>query len=317
MTAAPRAGSGALGRAVAIGTAALLGWAAPADGQSTSAGPLVLEIPTSAHAAAMGGAFPLGAGTPDVLFYHPGALEGAQGIAAYRASYGGSRAMSAVAGATAWFGGTVAVGLQSLTYGGAAGLVGRARSEAELFGARTAETHSETVLSLAFARDAGPVQVGMAGKWLTTRAGIEQDHAPALDVGAALDAGPALVALSLRNLGAETRAPSGTLKAPVAVSLGASSDVVQVRGLDLSASARVDRTGSGDVQPGGGIEVAWWPVQGRTFSARVGFGRPVDEDPASGLTLGAAFRGDQIGVSYAYAEVDDGRGVHRFGLTWR
>ncbi len=285
--------------------------------QGTSAGPLVLEIASSAHAGAMGGAFPLGAGTADVLFQHPGALAGAQGVAAYRASYGGSRSMSAVAGATAWLGGTIGVGLRSLTYGGSAGLQGRARNEAEVRGAPTSATHAESVVSLGFARDVGPVQVGVVGKWVTARAGVEQDQGPSLDLGTAVDAGPGRLALSVRNLGGELSAPSGSLDTPWGVSLAASSEALPVWGLDLSASARIDRTGSGDVQPGGGVEVAWWPIQGRTFAARVGYARPVDDDPASGLTVGASFRGDQIGLSWAYAEIDDGRGVHRLGVTWR
>ena len=289
--------------------------------QSSVVGPLVLESTSSAQAAALGGAFPLGSGTADVLFYHPGALGRAQGLSAYRTSYGGAGGMSSVAAATSWFGGTVGVGLQSLNYRGSGGLAGGAQTESAIRTQPTAgttpQTLAESVLSLGFAREVGPVEVGLVGKWVQMRAGAEQDAGVSVDVGTSVDAGPALIALAVRNIGSELSAPSGSLDPPVAVSLTAASDVMQLRGLDLSAAARLDRTGGGDFVPGAGLEVAWWPIQGRTFAARVGYGHPVEDDPASGITAGGSFRGDQIGLHYAFGKLNDDDVVHRFSLTWR
>ena len=311
----------AIAVAIAIGFAAFpAGAAAQNTSTDTPAGPFVLEIESSAAAGALGGAFPLGAGTADILFYQPGALGSAQGVAAYRASYGGAGSMAAVAGTTSWFGGTIGVGFQSLSHRGSGGLGGTAPFESAIradLPPGPVETRAESVLSLGFARGVGPVELGVVGKWASTRAGGEQDGQPYVDVGAALDAGPATVALAVRNVGPGMESGASTLDAPVRASLTAASDSKVVGPFDVSAAARLDRTGGGDLVAGGGVEVAWWPIQGRTFAARAGYGHPVPDDPAGGLTLGGSFRGDQFSVHYAYTELDEERGVHRFSLSWR
>jgi hypothetical protein len=71
---------------------------------------------------------------------------------------------------------------------------------------------------------------------------------------------------------------------------------------------------------GGGIEVGYWPIQGRTFVARLGFQDVPDGGDALPLTTGFAFQGDDIVVEWAYrpfsVDAPDG-GSDRFSLRWR
>ena len=73
---------------------------------------------------------------------------------------------------------------------------------------------------------------------------------------------------------------------PFRVTFGASSNSYVVGPLDLIATAAVSRRRDGDVIPAAGVEVAWWPVRGRTFIGRLGV-RRVPGDGASPVTLGA------------------------------
>jgi hypothetical protein len=65
------------------------------------------------------------------------------------------------------------------------------------------------------------------------------------------------------------------------------------------------------------LEVAYWPVTGRTFFARVGFRQLPEVQTASPLTIGAGFTGDNIVLDYAYEGFETGDPSHRFTLGWR
>ena len=85
---------------------------------------------------------------------------------------------------------------------------------------------------------------------------------------------------------------------------------------DLGASAALSREADGTLIPALGGEVAWWPVTGRTFIGWIGI-RRVEDGPAQKVTFGGAFRGDALGIEYAYQGFDTFGGAHRFGISWR
>lgn len=278
--------------------------------------PSVVVFPASVAAAALGDAYPLATGAADVLFYAPGAINGAAGVSTAFSASAKPGSLFSAAGAMGWLGGTVAVGLQNGTYGSsAAGADGLARHEAEL-GAGGPYTTSETALSVGYGRDVGPVDLGLTGRLMSVRSGGRHDRGGAVDVGASLDAGFGVAAFSVRALGAQLELDEA-VDLPTTISLGFATRRRPLGPLDILAAAAVDRLRGGDFRPGGGIEVSYWPVQGRTFAARVGYDHAVDPDPASGLTLGGAFMGDDIRVDYAWARVDSGQSVHRLGVSWR
>ena len=85
----------------------------------------------------------------------------------------------------------------------------------------------------------------------------------------------------------------------------------------MAGAGHVTRETNGTVTPGGGIDVSWWPVQGRRFVGRVGVRRVPDDDPLRMWTLGAAFEGDEIVLEYAYQDSEDEGALHRLGVRWR
>ena len=98
--------------------------------------------------------------------------------------------------------------------------------------------------------------------------------------------------------------------------LAAASRQAQVGPLDVSLALSVSHWEDGTVVPGGGAEISYWPVPGRTFFARIG-GRYVDDSDIRPLTLGAGFSADQISIDYAFGDFDGGDAVHRFGIRLR
>jgi hypothetical protein len=65
-----------------------------------------------------------------------------------------------------------------------------------------------------------------------------------------------------------------------------------------------------------GLQVGYWPINGRTFVGRVGVQR-VPEGAGSPLTLGVAYWGDDLALEWAYRSFGDVGGTHRFTVRWR
>jgi hypothetical protein len=84
----------------------------------------------------------------------------------------------------------------------------------------------------------------------------------------------------------------------------------------VSAAAAVSYREDGTFTPHAGIEVAYWPVSGRTFIGRVGV-RYIEDSDIRPLTLGAGFTGDRIGIDYGYQGYDGSEVVHRVGVRLR
>ncbi len=280
-------------------------------------GPSTITFPASAAAAGMGDAFPLAGGGADAVFYHPGALGSAAGVAMTFSASAKPGALFSAAGAMNWFGGTVVVGLQNGTYGThSSGAEGLAQFEAAL-GNDGSNTASETTMLVGFGHELGPLDVGVTGRMLAVRAGGLHDRGAAIDVGAAVDAGPGVAALSVQAIGSGLDLGGEQVDLPTRISLGFATRRRPFGPLDIMAAAAVDRLRGGDFRPGGGLELSYWPVQGRTFAARVGYDHAIEDDPAGGLTVGGALMGDDFSLDYAWGRVDDNRSVHRFGVSWR
>ena len=294
-------------------------WAAcpvGAQAQSTEHGPLVLELPASTRALALGGAFYTTGSDSDAVFFNPALIEGSGGIGAAMQRFGTASLFSTVSGATEWSSASVAVGVQLLGYaaldGGAAVL---SRDAQSLFTSGSTGS-SEVAVSVGYAREVKGIRAGITGKLVDQRLGRHHDATAAVDLGVAATAGPARLGLAVQNLGPGLTLGETDVPLPARVTVGAATQALPVGPLDLGWSAAVSREADGTVIPGAGMEVAYWPVRGRTFTARVGvrrapvgFGHP--------LTLGGAFNGDRLALDYAYQRYDDGEGAHRFGVSWR
>ena len=175
---------------------------------------------------------------------------------------------------------------------------------------------SELVGSIGYGRIIRDVRVGIVVKAIEQRVGGGRNATWAVDVGAAKEVLDITWGLSVQNLGPDLEIGLANRPLPFRVTFGASSDSYVVGPLDLIATAAVSRRRDGDVIPAAGVEVAWWPVRGRTFIGRLGV-RRVPGDGASPVTLGAAFRGDDITVEYTFEGFDGEGSAHRVGLRWR
>ncbi|HZD04092.1 MAG TPA: hypothetical protein VE173_04215, partial [Longimicrobiales bacterium] len=167
--------------------------------QSAGREPAVVELPASARAAGLGGAFQLGASDSDIVFYNPGLVQRASGMMLGWQRYGSAATAFSLSAGTSWFGGGVAVGLQALEYG-SDGPGARPGGVDPILAPGDIGT-AELVGSVAYARRLGPVQAGIAGKFVNQRFGDARGSRGAVDVGVAREVGPLLVGLAARNLG--------------------------------------------------------------------------------------------------------------------
>lgn len=297
--------------------------------QDRDRGPIVLELPASTRALALGDAFQLASRDADVVFYHPGRLGRAQGISASYQRFYTKGTLASFSAGTSWFGGGVAVGLQQLSYEedydqegsqfsldstqppyGSPYDEGLLREEGGL-------GVSETVLSMGYGKTIMGLEAGIVGKLVERRKGSGKAGTAAVDLGVSTDSGPFTMAFSVQNLGPAMTLGGQEIDLPTRFILGASSESAQVGPLDVALTAALNYRLDADVVPGIGLEVGYWPVNGRTFVGRVGYRYRSDEFTAIPVTFGGAFYGDDLVLEYAFQGFDEGDPSHRFSIGWR
>lgn len=310
-------------RSVLLSILALSVWASSATAQYRDRGPLVLELDASTRAVALGHSFALGFRDSDAVFYQPGLLGQAQGQSASLQRFDENGTLTGLSAARSWFGGGVALGVQHLTY--EAPLDRGARvddilllpaDEATLRDPGTMGA-SESVISVGYGKSAMGAQVGAVGKYVEQRIGTAKASTVAFDLGLAASPGPLTVGLAVQNLGPGLSIAGGDIPLPTRFSLGASTQPAQVGPLDLSASTGFSYRLDGDLVPSVGMEVGYWPVNGRTFVGRVGYRYLSDDFSSVPFTFGGAFLGDDIILEYAFQGYEEGDPSHRFGIGWR
>lgn len=308
-------------RPAALIGAATLTLAATAAGAQTvindvRPAPLALGMPGSSRALALGNAYPLGSAESDGIFYNPALLTSARGIAASVSRYGAGSMLFAVSGAAEWWNGGIGFGLQSLSYSAASTAAGAfSRGEAGL--SETGETAaSEQIVSAAYARTLFGFRVGIAGKLIDYRVDADREATAAADVGIVRSFGPATFGLTGRNIGRDPATDTFDTELPTDITLAAGSRTRATGPLDLMLAASVSWRRDETLAAGGGIEVSYWPIQGRTFTGRVGY-RWIEDSDMRPLTLGAGFTGDRIAIDWAFEDVEKGDAVHRLTLRLR
>jgi len=288
-----------------------------ANGADPVPGPIILELSSSTRAAALGGAFWAGDGANAVL-HHPALIAG-EGFGSSRAKIGGATHL-ALSGSRAWLGGTVAAGVSFLEYGTSAeSPLALPRDAAALIGGGHMSA-SEYVAALGFADEVFSVDVGIAAKLIGQRLGGLRGNTTAVDVGVAKSIGRVATVLTVQNLGRGLKL--GRYEVPLArrVVAGAGTAArAPVGPLDVGGTVQIARDGDGDIVPGAGLEVAWWPVQRRVFIVRIGAVRVADGN-SSPFTFGFGFEGDRIRIDYAqrdYRHEDLGALSHSIGIAFR
>lgn len=286
-----------------------LATAPPLEAQTVGTGqgePVVLHPPANTRALGLGGAFHGGQRESDALFASPGDLTSPTGMEAAFQRWGDGSTLVQMTAGTDWWSGGVALGVRSLS-----------------------DDASELQLSTGYGRVLAGVRVGAAGSVLQFRTEGRAETTGALSLGAARALGPIVLSASVLNLGGglETPPVAGdidlddvtpqSLLLSREIALGAASRNYPLGPLDLGAAARLAFHEDGATTYGGGLEVSYWPIQGRTFSLRIGARDAHSQSNLSWWTTGAGFRGDRLGLDYALMPFEDGTISHRFGLIFR
>lgn len=277
--------------------------------------PQVLELPASTRAMALGDAYMMNARHADALFYHPALLTGASGFGLDVQRWGSEGSATAASAAMQWFGGAVGIGLLTLQHG-APGERGAAApgGQDHLFSAGDVPV-SERVAVVGYARELFGIDVGVAGKLVEERVGPDQDAEAMVDLSLSTDVGPLTVGLTARDWGREPIVETGSAQ-PTRLVLGAGAYGEQVGIFDVGITGAVSYSEDQTVLSGG-VEVGYWPINGRTFVARLGVSQ-VPEGEGSPFSFGFAFWGDDLTLEWgyrAYGDID--AGTHRFGVRWR
>ncbi|MBR9989724.1 MAG: hypothetical protein KFH98_08220 [Gemmatimonadetes bacterium] len=286
-----------------------------AQAQARENAPLLLQLPASTRAAALGDAYHLASADNDAIFYHPGLIDAARGMGGSLAFFEYATLATLSAAAEFW-GGGVAFGVQSLSWSAPTRASGAfSRGEAGL-GESGGVNASELAVSAGYGRVIKGFRVGVAATYIEMRVPGERDVTVAGDIGIARRIGFVTAGFSARNLGRSPALEGEDLALPRTLTLGASTQTRAVGPLDMSAAAAVSHREDGTFIPHAGIEVAYWPVSGRTFTGRVGV-RYIDDSDIRPLTLGAGFTGDRIGIDYGFQGYEEAGVVHRVGVRVR
>jgi hypothetical protein len=295
----------------------------PAEAQSRDRGPLILELPASARSLALGNSFTMASPGPEGLWYHPGVLDRALGLSASVQRYGSSSTLAAFSAGQAWYSGGVALGAQILTYSApssepiSGGDVLHLPADAASLREAGEVGASEMVVSAGYGRSVKSLRMGLVGKLVEQRFGPHRGATGAVDLGAAMSAGPVTFGVAARNLGPGLAIGGGEVRLPVLFTLGGSSRQTPVGPLDVSAAAALTYRLDGDLIPSAGLEVAYWPITGRTFVGRVGFRSLPESQSGLPVTFGGAFLGANLVLEYACEGFESGVPSHRFGIGWR
>jgi hypothetical protein len=283
----------------------------PASAQTPGREPAVVELAPGARALGLGMALQVGSDDPDLAFVHPALVQDLRGMQVGYTRFGSNASAFGVSAAGDWFGGGVALSVRTLEYPGAAGGPGlRGAGLDDFLGdPNGAPGVSESAATLTYGRTLFGVRLGVSGRLFTQRHGDTRSTGQAADIGAATTLGPLRVALSGRNL-------AGDPELPEEVVLGAGAYGRPLGPVDVGLAAQVRYRDDGEFVVGGGLEVGYWPIRGRTFVGRVGF-RNVPEGEASPVTLGGSFWGDSLVLDYAWQPVDGLDGIHRISVGWR
>ena len=279
--------------------------------------PQTSQLPGSTRAMALGDAYAMDSGHADAVFYHPSLLTSASGMGIDIQQWGTSSSSAAVSAAFQWFGGGVGIGIRTLQHEADGRSAAAPGGQDHLFVFGTAPV-SERVATVSYAHDfLFDMDLGVAMDFVDQRIDGVKQATMLFDVGISRDLGPVTMGLTASDIGDKPLSDEGS--GPSRFLLGAGAYGQQLGIFDLGFAGKVGMDDD-EFTYGGGVEIAYWPIRGRTFVARVGFQDVPDDSEASPLTTGFAYQGDDVTIEWAFRPFGDGArngGSHRIGLRWR
>jgi hypothetical protein len=261
----------------------------------------------------LGGAHMMTSDEPTAVFEHPALLRGASGLALDLQRWGEHAEATSVSAATSWWGGKVSVGLGLRSFQHTAVAVDGFEGphpQDRLF-VRAGIASSDRVAALGAAMTFFDLDWGVSLRLAEHQfgsPGVVRRKDAEVGFGVAREVGPVTVGLSAHDL----------LDDPADLELGVGSYGWEVGFLDVGVTARLGLVDE-DLVGGGGLELGYWPVRGRTFVARVGAQSVPDGSDANPMTMGFAYWGDALILEWAFQPFTDAAegGTHRFSIGWR
>ena len=306
--------AGARGRAFAV-VAALALSAAPSQAQRERYAPLILQLPVSARAVAMGGVS-MGMRDVDAAFGNP-ALAGGNNtlsVSGARYSSGASTGHLATAMNVGPLG--VAVGVQLLD----------ARTRFADFPARSDVLTDEGVRSTAsLGADVATSFAWKGMRWGGTVRYVEERFSNvratsvAFDVGASRNYfnGAVTAGVALQHLGRDLQVGTRRAQLPARASLGATMGGYALsRWLDLGASANVAVRRDGRAVPAAGGEITYVPIEGVSIAFRGGARSP-ELKAERPLTAGLGLSFDRLSLDYGWEDMRWKGGAHHLTVRLR
>jgi hypothetical protein len=288
-------------------------------------GPIVLRVPASARALALGGVYPGFAPDPDAIFYNPALLQTVTGLSLAAQLWGSSGRLYTFSGANgAGFG----VGVQFLDYEVAStspvGHIGSPFGLGEAGGRASGELNATVAYARTFFRR---LRVGIAGKAVRHLGADESAGIAAFDAGATMNPFNWLnLALSVQNVGGSLEFSGAQYDLPMRAALHASTRSRVIGPLDLALGARIAGGPDEDISAGLGAELGYWPFSGLNFYLRTGLRLGTGEYDAAGLlepieempfTLGGGVSWGRVSLDYALDPYRGADHAHRIGLRVR
>jgi hypothetical protein len=285
--------------------------------QDENVAPLILRLPSSTRALAMGNVGVAGR-DDDVLFYNPAQLVTARGMSVSAEQFSSTARTGALSSVTRFNSGGIAIGATIAQYQSPIGAYPLARPDLVAGGA----VHgSAGTLALGMAQVFKSVRLGGVAKLVDEQIGQSRNTRAVFDAGAGRDFFGYTFGLAVQNIGesfAPTTVPGSGIIAVSHMPLRATLGVARgwfFNTFDVAATAAVSTLRDGFVVPAGGAELGWSWLDGYTLLLRAGARRPeVGEGP---VTAGAGFTMDRLSIDYALESLSGSRVAHRVGLRVR
>jgi hypothetical protein len=280
--------------------------------QDPTPGPLVLRLPASARALALGNAAVAGR-DDDVLFYNPAQLTVVRGATVSAQRYAPGNTSGAVSTVFPFAGGGVGVGVQWLGFSTEAASFPYSAAALARRGPSTASSAAATV---GFGRAFKGTRFGLAAKVAQEVAPRARATSGFVDLGVEKDFRQLIaVGLAVQNIGFEGEELT-------TFTLGAQAEAPLVRFVksanpfvDAGLAAQLSVRENGWVKAAGGAElgIAW--IEGYSVTLRAGTRRP--EPGERPFTAGLGINADRVRLDYALETRDGGNVAHRLGVRVR
>ncbi len=237
-----------------------------ATAQNEGNAAFVLELPANTRALGLGNAYVLSGNDPDAIFYNPALLQRATGSSFSIQRYAGAATLVSASSSINGFG----FGVQALTYAAvSADLLANPVGFGEI-AADNPTTVAELVTSIGYGGELFGFQVGVGAKWIQQRVDGARATNLAADLGVAREISFLNVGVAIQHVGPDMTLGAIDLPLPIRLGFGLSTDVEQLGPLDVALTTALFRQHDGGIMAGGGLEVAFWPIAGRTFTGRIG-----------------------------------------------